>query len=277
MKTNKNRLFTALVLGVVVMILFMGGCKKELSKESENIKKPDLLMSSEGGPGKAKVLRQSPGLKVEMKSKASNRVYPTLKGIEKLTALLKEVNKKKKAEAVTTSSATFSATSYGSWYSCIVDFLDVSGTKDFYLVNENTWVFTYIGSSSEAYATFAINKPSMYGSYRIWIEGGNGDQFSNNVYLGDPYSGVSLVSGILEFTDKNALYTILTRLEQAMEDHSSNFEAPLAYMTDDQLTDHAISVGFDEFLPMKEFEAYFGFYSLRQKSRNRGNCMVSNK
>lgn len=91
----------------------------------------------------------------------------------------------------------------------------------------------------------------MYGSYRIWIEGGNGNQFSNSLYLGDPYSGVSLNNGILEFTNKSSLNVILNRLEQAMEDHSSNFADPLAYMTDDQLTDYAISVGFDEYLPMK--------------------------
>ena len=92
---------TTLLLGFVLVLLFFGGCKKELSKDSENVKKPDLLMSSEGGPGKAKVLRQSPGLKVEMTNKSINRVYPTLKGIEKLTALLNGLNKKKKAEVIT--------------------------------------------------------------------------------------------------------------------------------------------------------------------------------
>ncbi|MHB1177808.1 MAG: hypothetical protein ACYCZO_05695, partial [Daejeonella sp.] len=97
MKTSKKQLLATLLLGFVVVLLFLGGCKKELSKDSENIKKPDLLMSNEGGTGRAKVLRQSPGLKVEMKSKSTNRVYPTLQGTEKLTALLIELNKKKKA------------------------------------------------------------------------------------------------------------------------------------------------------------------------------------
>ena len=108
----------------------------------------------------------------------------------------------------------------------------------------------------------------MYGRYSIWIAGGNNDQLSNAVYLGDPYTGVSLVGSVLEFTNKNALYVIVNRLEQAMENHLSNFADPLDYMTEDQISDHAISVGFDEYLPMKEFEAYFGLYSLRQKIEN---------
>lgn len=74
-----------------------------------------------------------------------------------------------------------------------------------------------------------------------------------------------MVSGIMEFTDKNALNTILARLDQALEVHSDNFADQYGYMSDDAFNNYAASVGFDEFLPMKEFEAYFGFYSLRQK------------
>ncbi|MHB1177893.1 MAG: hypothetical protein ACYCZO_06120, partial [Daejeonella sp.] len=212
----------------------------------------------------AKVLRQSPGLKVEMKSKSTNRVYPTLQGTEKLTALLIELNKKKKAEVITTSAATFSATLYGSTYSCIVDFMDVTGNKDFYLVNENTWVFTYIGSSSEAFANFAVTKPSMYGSYSIWIEGPNGSGFSNALYLGDPYTGVSTSNGMLQFTDNNAADAIYSRLEAAYEAHQVSLFDAYDSLTDEQMDAHALSQGYDEWLPFKEFEAYFGLSSLRQ-------------
>jgi hypothetical protein len=268
METNKKQLFTALLSGVVIVILFVGGCKKEISSsDSENIKKPDLQMSSDGGTGKDKVLRQSPGLKVEMKSKSSNRVYPTLQGVEKLTALLTDLNKKKKAEVITTSSATFSATAYGSWYSCTVDFLDPTGTKDFYIVNENTWVFTYIGSTSEPYATFAINKPSMYGSYRIWIEGGNGNQFSNPLYLGDPYTGVSVSSGVMSFTNVASYDALLARLRTAYDAHQTYIDTYNAWTDDDAVHAQLVSDGFDEFLPFQELEAYFGFSSFRAQLR----------
>jgi hypothetical protein len=233
-------------------------------------------MSSEGGTGKAKVLRQSPGLKVEMKSKSTNRVYPTLQGIEKLTALLNGLNKKKKAEVITTSYdyATFSATPYGSWYACTVDFLDPTSTKDFYIVNENTWVFTYIGSSSEAYATFAINKPSTYGSYRIWIEGGNGDQFSNALYLGDPYSGVTISNGILSFTNQAAYDGTKDRLKNAEELHLEWLNQFDSY-TDDAADAAAENAGFDDNLPFKEFEAYFGHSSIRAKIQDEVDYWLS--
>jgi hypothetical protein len=104
----------------------------------------------------------------------------------------------------------------------------------------------------------------MYGSYRVWGEGPYGAGFTGYQYLGDSYSGVSKVGGVLEFTDVTALDNIMTRLENAYEDHSSNFIDPLDYMSDDAITDYAQSVGFDEFLPFKEFEAFFGLYSLRQ-------------
>jgi len=265
MRTNKNQLLTVLVLSMVLVVLYAVGCKKEISKSGEIIK-PNVGMSTEGNGATAKLLRQSPGLKTAVKDKNSiPRIFPKLQGTEKITSLLKEFGKKKKSEAITTSDGFFAASLYGSQYYCDVDFPTLTGGFDVYLLNTNTWVYTYVGSSSWINFSFTIDKPAMYGNYVVWAEGPSESEFSSSLYLGDPYSGVSLVNGILEFTDKNALNAILARLEQAMEDHSSNFADPLAYMTDDQLTDYAISVGFDEFLPMKEFEAYFGFYSLRQK------------
>lgn len=51
--------------------------------------------------------------------------------------------------------------------------------------------------------------------------------------LGVPYSGVSLVSGVLEFTDSTALKLLEDRVEAAMESHLANFADPLNYMSDD--------------------------------------------
>ena len=99
-------------------------------------------MGTEGAGGITKVLRQSPGLKIEAKSKSTKRVFPELKNVEKMTAMLREMQKKKKAETITTSTATFNATLYGSVYQCSTDFPNITGDKDFYLVNENTWVYS---------------------------------------------------------------------------------------------------------------------------------------
>ena len=73
-------------------------------------------MGTEGKGGKGKVLRESPGLKVEMKSKSISRVYPTLQEKEKLTTLLNELTKKKKADRISTT--YFSAVLMGSTYVC---------------------------------------------------------------------------------------------------------------------------------------------------------------
>lgn len=81
--------------------------------------------------------------------------------------------------------------------------------------------------------------------------------------MGDPYTGVSLAGGVLEFTDQTAYDNLQLRLKQAYEDHQSNFFDSWGHLTDDQMNDYAEAQGFDEFLPFKEFEAYWGFSSLR--------------
>lgn len=254
---------THLSVACLLVILLIGGCKKELADDSTKLKTPDLLLSSEGAPVKKKVLRQSPGLKIEIKGETIQRIYPTLKNIDKITSILNEAQEKKNQGGVmTTQSANFTASLAGTYYNCYAELND-PGPYDWYLINWNTGVYTYIGSTTD-YINFNVQKPSMYGSYRVWGEGPYGAGFTGYQYLGDPYVGVSKVSGVLEFTDVTALDNIITRLENAYEDHSSNFIDPLDYMSDDAITDYAQSVGFDEFLPFKEFEAFFGLYSLRQ-------------
>jgi len=108
----------------------------------------------------------------------------------------------------------------------------------------------------------------MYGNYRLWAEGPNGAGFTGYQYLGDPYAGVSLVGGMLEFTDQTSYDNLQTRLTQAYEDHQSKFFDPWNNLTDDQMNDYAEAQGFDEFLPFKEFEAYWGFSSLRNLIQN---------
>ena len=255
---------TSLGVDCLCFLLLIGGCKKELANDSTKLKKPDLLLSNDVGIRKTKVLRQSPGLKIEVKGETIERISPTLKSIDKITSILtEEQGQKNQGGAMTTASATFTATLNGTYYNCYAE-LNYPGPYDWYLINWNTGVYTYIGSSTD-YINFTVQKPSMYGNYRVWGEGPYGAGFTGYQYMGDSYSGVSIVSGVMSFTDTTAMVTIEVRLASAMEDHLANFADPLNYMSDDDYNNYAESVGFDEFLPMREFEAHFGHYSLRQK------------
>lgn len=263
MKTIKP-LVTGLSMVCLLAILLTGGCKKELADDSSKTKKPDLLLSSEGGPGKKKVLRQSPGLKIEVKGETIERISPTLKSIDKITSILnEEQGKKNQGGVMTTKSANFTASLAGTYYNCYAELND-PGPYDWYLINWTTGVYTYIGSSTD-YINFNVQKPSMYGNYRVWGEGPYSAGFTGYQYMGDPYTGVSISSGILEFTNQTALDNVIERLEQAFEDHQRNFFDPMDHLTDEQMNDYADSQGFDEFLPLKEFETYFNLSSLRQK------------
>lgn len=223
-------------------------------------------MSNEG-PAVKKVLRQSPGIKFEVKSKTIERISPQLKAVERISKDLKEEpsNKKTKPGSITTSDATFTAYDQGTYYTCHAEVTPDGGPHDWYLINWLTGVYTYIGTTADYYIDFNVQKPSMYGNYRLWAEGPMGAGYTGYEYLGDPYSGVSMVGGIMSFTDTSAMNVIEARIEAAMENHLANFADPLNYMSEDAYNDYADNVGFDEFLPMREFEAYFGHYSLRKK------------
>lgn len=53
------------------------------------------------------------------------------------------------------------------------------------------------------------------------------------------------------------------RLTQAYEDHSDVFFASYSSLTDEQLDAQIDATGFDENLPLRDFEGYFGLTSLR--------------
>lgn len=106
----------------------------------------------------------------------------------------------------------------------------------------------------------------MYGSYRIWGEGPYGAGFTGYQYMGDPYTGVTLSSGMLSFTNKAAYNAMSARLEAAYEAHQAAFIDTYDYLSDDDMDALAISAGFDQFLPYKEFEAhFFGLTTLREQ------------
>ena len=123
-------------------------------------------------------------------------------------------------------------------------------------------MYTYIGSSADYYINFNVQKPKLYGSYRLWAEGPNGSGFTGYEYLGDPYNGVSINNGILSFTNQATYDALVTRLEDAYETHQTYIDQ-FNHLSDDATDAALISAGFNQFLPYQQFEAHFGLSSLR--------------
>jgi hypothetical protein len=67
---------------------------------------------------------------------------------------------------------TFTATDYGTYYVCYAEAIQ-SGPFDFYLINTNTWVYTYVGTSMGNSLYFYVDKPSLPGNYKVYYEGPN--------------------------------------------------------------------------------------------------------
>ena len=261
MKKNQQLMQSLSIIGIV-LILSMGGCKKELESNTAKLDKTDLLMSKEAVLTKKMVFRQSPGLKIKVTGKTIKRISPTLKSIDKISKIFNEEQSKNNQNGLMTArSANFTASLAGTYYNCYAE-LNQPGPYDWYLINWNTGVYTYIGSSTD-YITFNVQKPSMYGNYRVWGEGPYGAGFTGFQNMGDPYTGVSMNSGILSFTNLAAYKALEARLESAYEAHQT-FLDQYGSMSDDDADAAAITAGFDEFLPFKEFEAhFFGRTSLR--------------
>lgn len=135
---------------------------------------------------------------------------------------------------------------------------------DFYLINTNTWVYEYVGTSSGNSLYFYVDKPSLPGNYKVWYEGPNESNMTPGTQLmGEPYTGVTWSSIMVAFTSQSDYETLLTRLEEAYEDHSDDFFITYSSLTDEQLDAQIDIAGFDENLPLRDFEGYFGLTSLR--------------
>lgn len=78
------------------------------------------------------------------------------------------------------------------------------------------------------------------------------------------YPGVTIDNGMLSFDSNQDLQNLLIQLENDYEAHNGNFFDTRDYMTDDEINDYSDAIGFDEFKPLRDFENYFGFASLRQ-------------
>lgn len=257
----------ASLAGLAVIILLIGGCKKDLGSP-EGSGGPELtnLTLQREGKGKQKVLRLSPSVKVKVKSPIQNTVTKMPKGIERMASILKEDQSRKKSQpGITTSSVDFTATLHvsGTFYSCSGE-VDDPGATNWWLINTYTWVMTPLGQTSGNTISFYVDKPDLYGSYRLWGENVSTSSGAYTGYqsMGDTYSGVSLSGGVMNFTNISAYNTILTRLKTAYANHQTHIDLYDSW-SNDNANAQLISDGFEEFLPFEEFEAHFGFSSLR--------------
>jgi hypothetical protein len=212
------------------------------------------------------------GLKVRAKE-SIERLYKSPKDLAKMTTLLKsqetsriETNRQLVSSKSTLSSfnnITFTASDYGTYYVCYAEAMQ-SGPFDFYLINTNTWVYTYVGTSSGNSLYFYVDKPSLPGNYKVYYEGPNESNMTPGTqFMGVPYTGITFNSGVINFASHTDYATLMSRLEQAVDQHEDAFFSAYSYMTAEQLDAQIEATGFDENLPLREFEGYFGLSSLR--------------
>jgi len=247
----------------------VGGCKKELTSVDSTPKIENLGLSRETVDQlKNKKLRLSPSVTVRVETPVKKSASTLPKGIERMESILREDQAKKKTKpAITTSSVTFTTTlgTGGTYYYCYGE-MDDPGDTNWWLINTYTWVMTPLGTTSGNTINFYVDKPDLYGSYRLWGENVSTTSGGYTGYqsMGDTYSGVSVNSGILAFTNQAAYDAMEDRLKTAEENHLSWLNQFDSY-TDDAAETAATNAGFDDNLPFKEFEAHFGLSSLRAK------------
>lgn len=69
---------------------------------------------------------------------------------------------------------------------------------------------------------------------------------------------------------------MLNQLDNEYENYNASFFDSRDNMTDDEINDYADQIGFDEFKPLRDFENYFGFSSLRQSIEIQTNNWMDN-
>lgn len=262
-----NLLKIPLQIFVVFLFLSSGGCNKEPIK---TLDKSDAtqLKTLASAPVYGKYEPKETWRNIKIKSKVSKTSKPLDEA--KLAAFLIERKKKikKNIKLNKTSAATFSVTDYGSTYLGYAE-TQATGTIDYYLAETYSGTWTHLGETDLGFINFWIDKPYVYEEFIIWSpqEGS-----SNALNLGDPYVGVSFVNGMLHFENETALNNILTRLDDGYEDHQADFFDTRESMSEVDINNLADQVGFDEFLPLRTFEAYWGFSSLRAMAESEINA-----
>lgn len=79
----------------------------------------------------------------------------------------------------------------------------------------------------------------------------------------DAIKSVAFDGTMLVFQNGSQFTRVMECLAQQVDDHGDGFESQTTAMTDDEASDYAESIGFDDDQPLINFENNLGFYSLR--------------
>jgi hypothetical protein len=114
-----------------------------------------------------------------------------------------------------------------------------------------------------------VYDPSCY--CYVW-----GSECFTDCYEVTDYPGVTTENGVLSFDSNQSLYDLVTDLSNSVELHNANFYDSKDAMTDEQVDAISEQQNFDEYKPLRDFETYFGFSSLRAKIENDENIWLAN-
>ncbi len=81
----------------------------------------------------------------------------------------------------------------------------------------------------------------------------------------DPFAGFVVDGDLLNFESAEAVEQVLLCLEDAYDAHQDAFEAEYGDLSDEEIELIEEEIGFDDYLPLREFENTLGFASLRSK------------
>ncbi len=93
----------------------------------------------------------------------------------------------------------------------------------------------------------------------------------------DPLDGVVLDGDMLSFESNEHVEQVLECLEQAYENHQDAFEAQYGDLSDDEMELIEEEIGFDDYLPLRDFENALGFASLRNKIEIEEEAWLNNE
>ncbi len=80
-----------------------------------------------------------------------------------------------------------------------------------------------LGSTANQDIEFYLDKPSLPGTYGLYAESNTDLGYTNYLSLGDPYVGVSLANGILQFSDQSAYDNLVARWRQPTRNIEQTF------------------------------------------------------
>lgn len=174
------------------------------------------------------------------------------------------------------SASSFTMNQVGNYTATVDGMPGVNYGIDWYIVDVRTGNYSHFTTSNTLSIDFQISLPD-YGYYFIYAYEPiyATEAFTNELLIGDPNSGVYpgavYHNGLIELASSAAFENLLTQLDAAYEQHNADFFDSRDNMTDDQINDYAESINFDEFKPLRDFESYYGFQSLRKQRENEIN------